>query len=103
MTSIGDARDVIAQLPPGQVKESWKLKLEQLKAVSVQNETSKEELEAGMQFVEQLHLTRNTKSELDKILNKYEGDSKREIGEAMRKHGVDQQVYHSGMIVAITV
>ena len=52
-----------------------------------------------MQFVEQLHLTWNTNPELDKILNKYEGDSKREIGEAMRKHGVDDHVYHSGMIV----
>ena len=40
VTSIGDTRDKIAQLPPGQVQESWKLKLEQLNAVSVQNETS---------------------------------------------------------------
>ena len=92
MTSIGDARDKIAQYPPVQLQESWKLKWEQLKVVSMQHEISRHKLEAGMQFVEQLHLTWNTNPELDKILNKHEGDSKYGIGKAMRKHGVDQQV-----------
>ena len=49
--------------------------------------------------MEQPCLTCQTKTELEAILKKHEGDSAREFVKAMKSHGVDQQVYHSGMIV----
>ena len=99
MKSIAKAAEKVSNLPPGQMQEKWIAKLEELRTWSEQNKTTEEEVEAGMHFVEQLHITCKTKEYLKKVLDKHQGDSAREFIKAMKNNKVDQQVYHSGMIV----
>ena len=103
MSAITDAESMIPILPEGQHQAAWTLYLEELKKVSEAMQSTREEVEAGMQFMEQLHITQNTKLELEAILKKHEGDCKREFIRAMQKHGIDQQIYHSGMIVGVII
>mmetsp|Transcript_19042 Transcript_19042/g.41249 ORF Transcript_19042/g.41249 Transcript_19042/m.41249 type:complete len:160 (+) Transcript_19042:614-1093(+) len=57
MKSIAKAAEKVSNLPPGQMQEKWIAKLEELRTWSEQNKTTEEEVEAGMHFVEQLHIT----------------------------------------------
>lgn len=99
MKRVAKAQEKVSTLPPGKQLDSWKAKLEELKIVSEKNQPTKDEIDAGMQFVEQLFLTRQTRIQLEKILEKHQGDSTRALIAAMKNGGVDQKIYHSGSIV----
>ena len=99
MKRVTKAEEKVESLPPGIRLESWKQKLEELNLAVAQNQTTNDEVEAGMKFVEQLFLTRQTKVQLKKVLEKHQGDSTRSWIAAMKSGGVDQQIYHSGSIV----
>ena len=51
-----------------------------------------------MQFVEQLFLTRETKSHMEQILQDHPGSSTSDWIASMKSGGVDQNGYHSGSI-----
>lgn len=49
--------------------------------------------------MEQLIVAKETKAEIGSALKKHEGHATRVILDALKKHGIDRQVYFSGCIV----
>ena len=67
--------------------------------MSDHNKTTEQEVQAGMHFIDRLFLTHKSKAYPEKVLIKHQGDASRELIKEMKQNGVDQQAYHSGMIV----
>ena len=67
--------------------------------MSEPNKTTEQEVQAGMQFIDKLFLTHKSKAHTEKVLIKHQGDASRELIKTMKQNGVDQQAYHSGIIV----
>ena len=100
MKSIVEANNMACNLQPGKLQDSWILKLQQLRVLDVHNQPTKEEVEVWVHFSKQLHIIRNAKAKLVKFLKEHRGELAEEFVDAMKQNGVDQQVYHSGMIVS---
>jgi len=99
MERISQIEEMLAGQPPETHQEFWRVKLEELKEMSIQNQASDEEVNASKQFVELLFLTSKTKAHLEEVKKKHTGDSERELTKALKANQVDQNAFHNGMIV----
>ena len=99
MERISQIEEMLAGQPPETHQEFWRVKLEELKKMSIQNQASDEEVNASKQFVELLFLTLQTKAHLEEVKKKHTGDSERELTKALKANQVDQNAFHNGMIV----
>ena len=95
MAQIGHHQQMIDSCLTNEEKRLWMASMQNIRAnhihaVESMHTSGEEDADDEAQLIEQLHIFREAKDELTRVLDNHEGQSARVVGDAMCRNKVDE-------------